>query len=170
MTGDDLRIAVSDTEDMEDLGRRLGAVLVGGDAVCLSGPLGAGKTTLTRGMAVGLGVTDQVSSPTFVIARRSRGSRADLLHCDVYRLTSPEEFDDLGIEPAGAVMVVEWGESIMPMVSDSWLDVMIDRSSGLGDEARQVSIGRVGAGWHDQRWSQVLAVIESVPGSGVVGR
>lgn len=159
MTTADITVRVTDPGDMEDLGRRLARVLSADDAVCLSGPLGAGKTTVTRGIAAGLGVEDTVASPTFVIARRSRGSVVDLLHCDVYRLTSPAEFDELGIDPAGVVTVVEWGQSVMSLIADSWLDVSIGRARGAGDEVRSVVIRGVGPRWAGTAWSAVESAV-----------
>ena len=81
---------------MERAGTALAGHLVAGDVVSLDGQLGAGKTTMVRGLARGLGVAGQVSSPTFVIARRHGGSKSDLVHCDAYRIGGEDEFADLG--------------------------------------------------------------------------
>lgn len=103
-------------QHMHALGVCLGSVLRAGDVVLLDGELGAGKTTLTRGIAQGLGVTGPVTSPTFIIARE-HPPHADvpgLVHVDAYRLTGPDELDDLDLGPAMArsVTVVEWAGDV----------------------------------------------------------
>lgn len=134
---------------MQCLGRALGGLLVAGDLVLLCGPLGAGKTTLTQGIAQGLGVTGRVTSPTFVIARVHRGGRVPLIHCDAYRLSSIVEIDDLDLEAdmAGAVTVVEWGEGKVEQLAEhGYLVVNIDRESMTGD-SRRVSVDAVDRTW-----------------------
>lgn len=136
---------VADAEGMERLGRVLGEQLVAGDLVVLTGPLGAGKTTLTRGVGEGMGVRGQVASPTFVLARtHPREGAAPLVHVDAYRLSGPDELDDLDLDFEGAVVVVEWGAGLLDGVTEQWLDVVVERRLG-GDDA--VVDGRVaGAG------------------------
>ena len=90
-----MRLTVADPEAMRDVGEQLAGSLQAGDLVLLSGPLGAGKTTLAQGIGRGLGVTAPVVSPTFVIARVHRGGRLPMVHVDAYRLSSIEEVDDL---------------------------------------------------------------------------
>jgi tRNA threonylcarbamoyl adenosine modification protein YjeE len=117
---------------MEDLGRELGRALVAGDLVVLTGPLGAGKTTLTRGIAEGLGVRGPVQSPTFVIAR-THPSLVDgppLVHVDAYRLGSAAELDDLGLDLDHSVTVVEWGRGMVDGLVDTWWDIELDREWG----------------------------------------
>lgn len=103
-------------QGMHSLGVCLGTLLRAGDVVLLDGELGAGKTTLTRGIAEGLGVRGPVTSPTFVIAREHapRGEVPGLVHVDAYRLTSADEVDDLDLGPAMAssVTVVEWAGEV----------------------------------------------------------
>jgi tRNA threonylcarbamoyl adenosine modification protein YjeE len=124
-----------DTPDaMEELGRELGATLRAGDLLVLSGALGAGKTTLTRGIGEALGVRGPVTSPTFVLARThpSLVGGPPLVHVDAYRLGSALELDDLDIDFDGSVVVVEWGSGMLDGVAESWLDVAIDRPTGAG--------------------------------------
>ncbi|WOF22222.1 tRNA (adenosine(37)-N6)-threonylcarbamoyltransferase complex ATPase subunit type 1 TsaE [Microbacterium betulae] len=118
--------------DMEELGRRLGARLEAGDLLVLTGPLGAGKTTLTRGIAEALGVRGPIQSPTFVIARThpSLVGGAPLVHADAYRLSSAVELDDLDIDADGSVVVMEWGRGKAEGLRDSWWDVEITRPVG----------------------------------------
>lgn len=127
------RIATAD--EMHALGRELAGVLRAGDLVVLSGPLGAGKTTLTRGIGEGLGVRGPVTSPTFVLARThpSLTGGAPLVHVDAYRLSSALELDDLDIDFARSVVVVEWGAGMLDGVADSWLEVAIERPTGADE-------------------------------------
>ncbi|WP_281887256.1 tRNA (adenosine(37)-N6)-threonylcarbamoyltransferase complex ATPase subunit type 1 TsaE [Agromyces rhizosphaerae] len=117
---------------MEEAGRELAADLRRGDLVVLTGPLGAGKTTLTRGIGDGLEVRGPVQSPTFVLARThpSLVGGPPLVHVDAYRLGSAMELDDLDIDFAGSVVVVEWGAGMLDGVADSWLEVEIARPTG----------------------------------------
>jgi tRNA threonylcarbamoyl adenosine modification protein YjeE len=128
---------IETTEEMHALGRELAGVLRAGDLVVLSGPLGAGKTTLTRGIGEGLGVRGPVTSPTFVLARThpSLAGGPPLVHVDAYRLSSALELDDLDIDFARSVVVVEWGAGMLDGVAESWLEVAIERPTG-GDERR----------------------------------
>ncbi|MDH2443941.1 tRNA (adenosine(37)-N6)-threonylcarbamoyltransferase complex ATPase subunit type 1 TsaE [Amnibacterium sp. CER49] len=122
---------------MRDLGRRLGVVLRAGDLVLLTGPLGAGKTTLTTGIGDALGVRGPVTSPTFVLARThpAPNGRPPLVHVDAYRLRSAAELDDLDLDYDGAVVVVEWGEGLLEGVNESLLEIRIERPAGAhGDE------------------------------------
>ena len=123
---------IATPEAMEDLGRRLGAALGAGDLVVLTGALGAGKTTLTRGIAEGLGVRGPVQSPTFVIAR-THPSLVDgppLVHVDAYRLGSPAELDDLGLDLDRSVTIVEWGRGMVDGLVDQWWEIELDREWG----------------------------------------
>ena len=125
---------VPGADAMEELGRALGRQLRGGDLVVLTGPLGAGKTTLTRGVGEGMGVRGQVASPTFVLARtHPREGGAPLVHVDAYRLSGADELDDLDLDLEGSVVVVEWGAGLLDGVAEQWLDVVVERRLGGGD-------------------------------------
>ncbi|WP_063051505.1 tRNA (adenosine(37)-N6)-threonylcarbamoyltransferase complex ATPase subunit type 1 TsaE [Nocardia arthritidis] len=122
--------------DTEALGRELATDLRAGDLVVLDGPLGAGKTALTRGIAAGLGVRGRVSSPTFIIARQHRaGQREDgppvpLVHVDAYRLGGDlDELDalDLDTDLHQAVVVVEWGRGVVEHLAERHLRVLLSR-------------------------------------------
>jgi len=131
-----LDTSVDGTEAMGELGARLAAVLRAGDLVVLTGPLGAGKTTLTRGLGAALGARGQVSSPTFVLARTHPTTAGpDLVHVDAYRLSDPVELDDLDLDWDAAIVVVEWGRGMVEGISDSVLDVEITRATGADDAA-----------------------------------
>lgn len=124
-----------EVEDTEALGRELAGELAAGDLVILDGPLGAGKTALTRGIAAGLGVLGRVSSPTFIIAREHRpgGSGGPgLIHVDAYRLGGLDELDalDLDTDLEDCVVVVEWGEGVAERLADRHLTVRLRRAEG----------------------------------------
>lgn len=118
--------------DTELLGVELAAQLDAGDLVILDGPLGAGKTAMTRGIARGLGVAGRVSSPTFIIAREHPAGgpeRPAMIHVDAYRLGGLEELDalDLDTDLADAVIVVEWGEGVAERLVQQYLLVRLVR-------------------------------------------
>ncbi|GAA1533003.1 tRNA threonylcarbamoyl adenosine modification protein YjeE [Microbacterium ginsengiterrae] len=148
---------IATSDEMEHLGHVIGEQLVAGDLIVLTGPLGAGKTTFTRGLAEGLGVRGPVQSPTFVIARThpSLVGRAPLVHVDAYRLGSAVELDDLDIDFARSVVVIEWGRDMAPAIADTWWDIELERpvggAEGIADEdldadaPRVVTIQRIGA-------------------------
>ena len=123
---------VASPEGMEALGEGIGRMLRPGDLVVLTGALGAGKTTLTRGIAAGLGVRGPVQSPTFVIARThpSLVGGAPLVHVDAYRLGSAVELDDLDIDFDGSVVVVEWGRGMVEGLRDQWWEIELERPVG----------------------------------------
>jgi len=126
------RHEVSTSAEMEALGERIGSGLAVGDLIVLTGPLGAGKTTLTRGIAEGLGVRGPVQSPTFVIARThpSLSGGAPLVHADAYRLDSALELDDLDVDVDGSVTIVEWGRGKVDGLRSQWWDIEIERPVG----------------------------------------
>ncbi|MFE6995677.1 tRNA (adenosine(37)-N6)-threonylcarbamoyltransferase complex ATPase subunit type 1 TsaE [Microbacterium sp. NPDC057659] len=130
------RREIATSDDMEALGHRIGARLQAGDVLVLTGPLGAGKTTFTRGLAEGLGVRGPVQSPTFVIARThpSLTGGAPLVHVDAYRLGSADELDDLDIDFAHSVVVIEWGRPMAAAVADAWWDIELERPVGGDDD------------------------------------
>jgi tRNA threonylcarbamoyladenosine biosynthesis protein TsaE len=132
--------------DTEQLGERIGAGLSAGDVVILSGPLGAGKTVLAKGIGRGLGVSGVITSPTFVIAREHPpgpgGRGVGLVHVDAYRLGGSAELDDLDLDTdlGAAVVVVEWGEGMAEGLAGSHLLVCLSRQ---GDDSRVATVLRV---------------------------
>jgi tRNA threonylcarbamoyladenosine biosynthesis protein TsaE len=156
---------------MTELGGRLARLLAAGDLVVLSGPLGAGKTTLAQGIGAGLNVRGPVTSPTFVIARvhPSLAGGPDLVHADAYRLGSRAEVDDLDLDAdlATSVTVVEWGEGLVEALAGSYLAIGIEPvlaptvarpdpgaggPDGTGSESDQPRTVRID-GW-GERWQQ----------------
>ncbi|GIH12177.1 tRNA (adenosine(37)-N6)-threonylcarbamoyltransferase complex ATPase subunit type 1 TsaE [Rugosimonospora africana] len=130
-------------EDTRALGVRLAELLRPGDLVILSGPLGAGKTALAQGIGAGLRVDGEITSPTFVIARIHRGGRVPLVHADAYRLgavADPRgEVDSLDLDASldDSVTLVEWGEGMAEQLSDTYLEIRIDRRD---DDSREISL------------------------------
>ncbi len=146
------------------LGRRLAADLGAGDVVLLSGPLGAGKTSLAQGIGEAMGVRGRVTSPTFVLARVHRGA-VPLVHVDAYRLRDAGgriELDDLDLDAdvEDSVTVIEWGEGLAEVLADSRLEVHLARPHD-GRTARVVASG--------PRWSVLREPMGAIPG-GDAGR
>lgn len=125
---------IATPDDMHALGLELARDLRAGDVLVLTGPLGAGKTTLTRGIGEGLTVRGPVTSPTFVLARThpSLVGGPPLVHVDAYRLSNAMELDDLDIDFAHSITIVEWGRGIVENLMDEWLDIEIERPVGAG--------------------------------------
>lgn len=144
-------VEVTTAAEMVTLGRRLAGLLRAGDLVLLTGALGAGKTTLARGVGEGLGVRGAVTSPTFVIARvhPSTGQGPALVHADAYRLGSVAEVEDLDLDASlpESVTLVEWGEGKVEGLADSRLEVTVRRSPDAAEETRAVTVRGLGERW-----------------------
>ncbi len=137
------------------LGRRLGELLGPGDVLALRGPLGSGKTTLTKGLAEGLGVEEPrwVTSPTFVLVHQYEG-RVPVYHIDAYRLRSAADAEALGMEEmffGDGVTVIEWAERIEAALPPERLDIALDIA---GEEKREIALKPLGA-----RYERVAAVM-----------
>jgi tRNA threonylcarbamoyl adenosine modification protein YjeE len=160
-------IRVETDEIMHQLGCSLAQLLTAGDLVLLTGPLGAGKTTLSRGIGEGLGVLSNVSSPTFVIARTHKrsDSAVPLVHVDAYRLGSAAEFDDLDIDLPRSIVLVEWGRGFTDGLSDSWLDIEIERDHTGESETRMVRILGFGPRFVDSALKAAFKSLEAVGGA-----
>jgi ATPase, YjeE family len=134
-----MRIVSRSADETRALGERLGTRLGKGDVVACIGPLGAGKTCLLQGLARGLGVETEVTSPTFVLVNEYQG-RLRVYHVDAYRTSSLTELLDLGLEEmlhGEGVTVVEWADKLRPLLPPRAVTVTI---SGLGDEPRDIEL------------------------------
>ena len=154
--------ATKSTEDTRELGTALAGLARAGDVILLSGDLGAGKTTLAQGFARGLGITEQVVSPTFVLARMYKG-RLNLIHADAYRMDNLREVTDLDLPELlddGGVALVEWGDVIAPVLPADFLDLHID--FGDADDDRRFTVRVVGPTWAT-RAPAVRGVLEHWP-------
>lgn len=133
-------------EQTRAVGVALAALLEPGDVVLLVGALGAGKTVLAKGIAVGLGVDEPVVSPTFTLAREYEG-RLPLLHADLYRLEHGDEIADLGVEDFdGGIAVVEWGERVAPLFGDA-IEIRLSMTDQDDPGERRISISATGSSW-----------------------
>jgi len=149
---------LSGVEQTRALGERLAGSLQAGDLVVLSGPLGAGKTALTQGIGAGLGVAGRVTSPTFVLARVHRGP-LPLVHVDAYRLRTSGgaalDLDDLDLDAdlPSSVVVVEWGEGVVEQLSESRLEIALERppaadpAHAADQDVRRVTVRARGPRW-----------------------
>lgn len=149
------QLKIETAEAMHELGLKLGSILNPGDLLVLNGPLGAGKTTLTRGIGEALETEGTVSSPTFVIARTHPalaarlGAGKSLVHVDAYRLASPAELDDLDIDYANSVTIIEWGAGLTDGIAPAWLELNIERDHTGATEVRQAELWAAGERWAD---------------------
>ena len=128
-----------DPSDTADLGANLAALFRPGDVVVLSGPLGAGKTLFTSGIAAGLGIEEPVISPSFILSREYSSGFLPLVHADIYRLTTRNEFDDLDLlsEASEGVLVIEWGDLVEPILPLDHLRVTFEVGD---DDVRNISL------------------------------
>ena len=136
-------------EDTEALGGRIAASLTPGDVVVLAGALGCGKTLLTKGIATGLGVDEPVVSPSFVLVREYRTGFMPIVHVDVYRLGSLNEFDDLDVLELArdGVLVIEWGEAVETQLPRDHLRIEFTVGDDQSRTLRFVAEGE----WGDRR-------------------
>jgi len=148
----ELRFVTASTEETIALGERLGKELRAGDVLVLTGDLGAGKTQLTKGIAAGMGVVDDVTSPTFNILMVYEGEQMPLYHFDLYRLDDPDQLEDIGFYDAlegDGPCVIEWGEQFSDEIGPERLDVYLTRlddQAGVGEEpSREVRLVAHGA-------------------------
>lgn len=141
-----MKFTISTPEQMERFGHELAKQLRAGDLVLLEGNLGAGKTTLTRGIGEALGASGTVQSPTFVLARTHKTTLGpNLVHVDAYRLSSAVELDDLDIDYERSIVVIEWPRDFLDGILNQFLRVKIDR--GRDDDVRDVELSHKGERW-----------------------
>lgn len=148
-----MKVLCPTPRDTETLGARLAASLRPGDVIVLAGGLGTGKTLFTRGIATGLGVDELVVSPSFVLVREYRSGFMPVIHADVYRLTSMNEFDDLDVLEMSeeGVLIIEWGEAVETALPADHLRIHFEVGD---DESRTLSF--VGEGdWSERDLSGV---------------
>ena len=154
-------VSTRDADQTRAFGEDLGRILAAGDLLMLSGGLGAGKTTLTQGIGVGMGVRGRVASPTFIVARvhPSLSGGPDLIHADAYRITDLNDLETLDLDSSldEAVTVVEWGEGKTEAMSDERLsgeaahDGDVIDLENMDDGTRVIVLHA-----HGHRWDGVL--------------
>lgn len=156
-----LKLCIPSAEAMVELGKTIGELVHPGSIIALVGDLGVGKTTLVQGMAQGLNISENITSPTFTLIKEYSG-RLDLYHADVYRLEDPEEILDLGLEEllcGDGVVVLEWADRIMHLLPEEYLEISIAMHvnirlveitargieyTGLIEELKEVAGSRIG--------------------------
>jgi tRNA threonylcarbamoyladenosine biosynthesis protein TsaE len=158
----DLVVRTRTAEDTVALGDALGPLLRVHDVLALSGDLGAGKTTLVRGIAHGLGAQEHVASPTFTLVREYVSGRIPVAHVDVYRLDRVQDVVDLALdelEDGRCVLIVEWGDAIEELLPDDLLQIQMTVNDVPGeDETRTIAIRPRGSSW-DERSDELMAAV-----------
>ena len=155
-----IEIRTATADDTRAAGRALAPLIRPGDALALTGELGAGKTTFVQGLAAGLGFAGHVVSPTFTLVREYEG-RMRIHHVDVYRLERVQDVLDLGLDDAtaeGGVLLVEWGDAVEGLLSPDHLVVTLTTLSPE-EETRSIVFEGVGASWR-LRWEQLERLLE----------
>ena len=135
-----LKIKLNGLKETKEFGIKLGKLLKSGDILCLNGDLGAGKTTLTKSVGLGLGVEDYITSPTFALINEYEG-RLRVYHFDVYRLENVEELYDLGFDEyfyGKGVSIIEWAEKIEKLLPKD--RIVLDIEKGIGIDDRIINI------------------------------
>lgn len=146
-------IATSNIDETRAVGRRLAALLRPGDIIALVGRLGAGKTAFAGGVADGLGVEEEVTSPSFLLVKRYESGFMPFTHCDVYRLGSIGEFEDLDVvdDSEDGVLVIEWADAVSGALPSDRLVVKFDVD---GESERTLRFVKSGS-WVDRPLAEV---------------
>lgn len=137
-----MEFIVSTVDETYKIGELIGSLVNPGDIICLIGDLGTGKTHLTKGIAKGLGIEDNITSPTFTIVNEYTG-RLKLYHFDVYRVNDPDEIEAIGFDEyifSDGVSVIEWANYIMELIPPSNLTITIEKSLEFGDNYRKIHV------------------------------
>ncbi|WP_312561872.1 tRNA (adenosine(37)-N6)-threonylcarbamoyltransferase complex ATPase subunit type 1 TsaE [Anaerospora sp.] len=142
-----MEIVSTAPEQSFSFGRQLGQLLQEGSVICLIGNLGAGKTLLVQGIAQGLGLNEEITSPTFTVMNVYEGT-IPVYHFDLYRLESPEQLVDIGFDEytnAGGIAIIEWPDKFPGFMPDSYLRIELIKT---GDNDRLIKVSHQGAHHH----------------------
>lgn len=145
-----MKIRTNSPEETIAAAEKLGRLLKAGDMIAYKGGLGAGKTTFTRGLAIGMGLGDNVSSPTFSLVNEYHGVNISLYHFDMYRIESEDDLESTGFYDypfEDNVAAVEWSENIAEFLPKNTIYITID---AVGDNGREITIedgGRFASAW-----------------------
>lgn len=134
---------VNTINETTKLGSNLGKMLKPGDVICLTGDLGTGKTHITKGIALGLGITDIITSPTFNIVNEYTTGRLKLNHFDVYRVSDPDEIYEIGFDDyiySDAVSIIEWANYIEEILPSEFIYINIEKNLKKGENYRKITI------------------------------
>ena len=150
-----MEFIVTTVDETYKLGELIGSFVNSGDIICLIGDLGTGKTHLTKGIAKGLDVKDNITSPTFTIVNEYTG-RLKLYHFDVYRVNDPDEIAAIGFDEyifSDGVSIIEWANYIMELIPESNLTIEIEKNLELGDDYRKININ-----YSDNRYDYIKEI------------
>jgi len=139
-----------------DIGKKIGGASKAGDIICIDGELGSGKTHLTKGIALGLGINEYITSPTFTLVNEYEG-RLRLYHFDVYRIDDPDEIEAIGFDEyifSDAVSVIEWSDLIRDLIPEEHIQINISKDSAKGDNVRRIKIG-----WQGKRYDYMKEIL-----------
>ncbi|MDT8715562.1 tRNA (adenosine(37)-N6)-threonylcarbamoyltransferase complex ATPase subunit type 1 TsaE [Clostridium sp. 19966] len=152
-----MEFIIDSIEKTMHLGQQLGERAKAGDIICLTGDLGCGKTHLTKGLAKGLGITDEITSPTFTIVNEYESGRLKLNHFDVYRVNDPDEIEGIGFDEyifSDAVSVIEWANYIDMLIPDESLHISMKKLPERGENFRKIVIN-----YTDKRYEYVKEIM-----------
>jgi len=127
-----IKVCTASEKETVEIGRKLGMLFTGGEVIALNGELGAGKTAFTKGIALGLGISEYITSPTFALVNEYEG-RVPLYHFDVYRISDEDELVEIGFEDyiyGNGVSVVEWSSLTPHIIPENRVEVIIEKISG----------------------------------------
>jgi tRNA threonylcarbamoyladenosine biosynthesis protein TsaE len=162
-----LRVHTTSVDATRALAAALAELTQGGDLIVLAGDLGAGKTAFAQGFGLGLGIDDQITSPTFTLARQYEG-RLRMHHLDVYRFDATAEIHDVGLaellDDDDAVTLIEWGDAILPALPPDLLEIRI--TLGEGDDDRELELRIVGDRWAARKRALATALANWVDDPG----
>ncbi|CDF02909.1 uncharacterized protein family UPF0079 ATPase [Ruminococcus sp. CAG:624] len=146
-----MKITTHSPEETIDAAKKLGSMLHAGDIIAYKGGLGAGKTTFTRGLAIGLGLGDNVFSPTFALVNEYKGKNISLYHFDMYRISGEDDLESTGFYDypfEDNIVAVEWSENIADFLPENTIYITISR---IDDDTREIIIengGKYAAAWN----------------------
>lgn len=146
-----MKITTHSPEETIDAAKKLGSMLHAGDIIAYKGGLGAGKTTFTRGLAIGLGLGDNVFSPTFSLVNEYKGKNISLYHFDMYRISGEDDLESTGFYDypfEDNIVAVEWSENIADFLPENTIYITISR---IDDDTREIIIengGKYAADWN----------------------
>lgn len=138
-----MEFEVNSISETTNIGEALGKLLNAGDIICLTGDLGTGKTHITKGIAKGLNVTDNITSPTFNIVNEYDSGRLKLNHFDVYRVSDPDEIYAIGFDDyifSDAVSIIEWANYIEEILPNDFLHIYIQKDLSKGENYRKITL------------------------------
>ncbi len=142
-----MEFIVNSVEQTFNIGKQIGALVNPGDIICLTGDLGTGKTHISKGIALGLGIKEHITSPTFNIVNEYSSGRLGLNHFDVYRVNDPDEIYAIGFDEyifSDKVSIIEWANYIEEIIPSEYLYINIKKTPEKGENFRKITIEAFG--------------------------